>query len=63
MTLLELQAELYQNLTEYLDVNGLEDYVSDICDVVENTFEDNFYDGSMTGIDLITKTLDTTPTN
>lgn len=55
MTLYELQAELYQNLTEYLDINGLDDYVSEICDVVEKTFDDNFYYASMTGIEIVGK--------
>ena len=45
MTLEELQAELYQNITEYLDVNGLEDYVSDLCDVVDYTFDTTFFAG------------------
>ena len=56
MTLYELQAELYQNLTEYLDTMGLSDYVSELCDVVDKTFEDNFYPATITGVDIVSKT-------
>jgi len=56
MTLNELEAELFQNVTEYLDNAGLEDYVYDICDVIEKTFSDSFFAPAPI-------TLDTTPQN
>ena len=72
MTLNELKEQLQHNLLTYLDSvvvcefheSYLDSTVLDnVCDIVVDTFEDTFYDGSLTGIDLITKTLDTTPSN
>jgi hypothetical protein len=64
MTLNEFKELLFDNVTFCLDGHYLDDEVAyDVCEVIDNTFKDTFYDGSLTGIDLITKTLDTTPQN
>lgn len=62
MTLNELKEQLQENIRTYLDEYDMY-IVDDLCDIVANTFNDTFYDGSLTGIDLVTKTLDTAPSN
>ena len=72
MTLNELKEQLQENMITYLsdpfpcenhDVFICDDVVSNICQIIVDTFNDTFYDGSLTSIDLITKTLDTTTSN
>ena len=55
MTLHELQIELFDTITEYLDVHGLGDYSSDIADIVGDIFDSNFYPATITELDIVSK--------
>ena len=70
MTLNELKEQIQENILTYMDsvessyLDTDRQWVyDDLCQVIVDTFDDTFYDSSMTGIEIVTKPLDTAPEN
>lgn len=67
MTLNELKEQLQENVcmfydeTDGFDGFGPHDVKDSLCQIIVDTFNDSFYDASMSGIEIISKPLDTAP--
>lgn len=62
MTLEEFKGILQKNITNHLD--RCDTYLAnDVEGIVDLTFSQFFYDSTMTGLDIVSKPLDTAPQN